>query len=131
MNKRERRWFDEQLEVVLETLPPHLLQMLEDVPLIVEDHPSEEVMAEMDVEYLDELCGLYDGVPLTAGSERETRATPDCILIYRQGILSEAADDDGQVSEDELRRQIRITVLHEIGHHHGLGEEDLRELGYG
>jgi len=56
---------------------------------------------------------------------------PDTVTIYREGILSAAADRHGRISTKRLREQIRITILHEIGHHHGLTEEDLRKLGYG
>jgi predicted Zn-dependent protease with MMP-like domain len=54
----------------------------------------------------------------------------DAIYIYRQGILALATDHQGKIDDLELRRQIRITVLHELGHHHGIGEKELRTLGY-
>jgi predicted Zn-dependent protease with MMP-like domain len=44
--------------------------------------------------------------------------------------MAMATNDDGKISRKELRRQIRITVLHEVGHHYGLSEQDLKELGY-
>ena len=56
---------------------------------------------------------------------------PDVVTIYREGILSAAADRRGRISGDRLRQQIRITILHELAHHHGLTEEELRKLGYG
>lgn len=56
---------------------------------------------------------------------------PDVITIYREGILRASADRRGRISNDRLREQIRITILHELGHHHGMTEDDLEELGYG
>jgi predicted Zn-dependent protease with MMP-like domain len=131
LNAHARRRFDEQLELVLEQMPPMIHELIERVPLHVEDYPSEEVMEQTGVEYIDDLCGLYTGIPLGEKSVWHSGTMPDVITIYREGILSASADRQGRISIKRLREQIRITVLHEIGHHHGLSEEDLRKLGYG
>ena len=131
MNPRERCRFDEQLEGVLERLPPMIHELLERVPLHVEDYPSEEVMEQMDMEYIDDLCGLYTGIPIGEKSVTHSGTMPDVVTIYREGILSAATDAQGRIATDRLREQIRITVLHELAHHHGLTEDDLRKLGYG
>ena len=131
MNPRTRSRFDEQLEGVLERLPPMIHELIERVPLHVEDYPSEEVMERMDVEYIDDLCGLYTGIPIGEKSVMHSGTLPDVVTIYREGILSAAADEQGRITTDRLREEIRITVLHELAHHHGLTEEDLRKLGYG
>jgi len=78
-----------------------------------------------------DLCGSDAGVPLTERALEDTGEMPDSVHLYRMGILEESADEDGRVDEAELERQIRITVLHEIGHHFGLSESDLEERGYG
>lgn len=127
----ERRHFDEQLEWVLERLPPMVHELIERVPLHVEDYPSDEVMDQMDVEYIDDLCGLYTGIPIGEKSVMHSGTMPDVVTIYREGILTAAADRQGEISTDRLREEIRITILHELAHHHGLSEEDLRKLGYG
>ena len=127
---QDRTRFDEILEQVLAELPEAVHKILDEVPLIVEDHPSPEVMREVDVRAFDELCGLHDGIPLTEPEHRRYRSGPEGILIYRAGIMSLARKADGKISRGELRRQIRITILHEVGHHYGLSEEDLKELGY-
>ena len=88
-------------------------------------------MRDRDVEYLDDLCGLYTGIPLTQRSIEHSGTLPDVVTIYREGILTAAADRHGRIRNDRLREEIRITILHELGHHHGLTEDDLRELGYG
>jgi predicted Zn-dependent protease with MMP-like domain len=131
VNFRSRRRFDEQLEWVLERLPPMIHELIEKVPLHVEDYPSEEVMEQMDVQYLDDLCGLYTGIPIGEKSVSHSGTLPDVVTIYREGILTAAADRQGRITTERLREEMRITILHELAHHHGLTEEDLRRLGYG
>jgi predicted Zn-dependent protease with MMP-like domain len=127
----DRERFDAQVEIVLAALPPQIHDILERVPMHVEDYPSEEVMINRRVRYRDDLCGLYTGVPLTERSITHSGTLPDVITIYREGILRASADRRGRIRNDRLREQIRITILHELGHHHGMTEDDLRELGYG
>jgi predicted Zn-dependent protease with MMP-like domain len=131
MNDRARRRFDEQLELVLERLPPLVHELIERVPLHVEDYPSDDVMDRMNVEYIDDLCGLYTGIPIGEKSVTHSGTLPDVVTIYREGILSAASDRRGRITVDRLREEIRITILHELAHHHGLTEDDLRKLGYG
>ncbi len=130
MNPEERDHFDRLVEQVLDELPDDLRRRFEEVPLVVEDFPSDEVMDAMDIEHIDMLCGLHSGIPLTERSVEHSGTLPDQIEIYREGILTATADGDGYVSEPELLHQIRVTVLHELGHHFGLDEDDLRTLGY-
>jgi len=131
LTARERDRFDALLEEVLAELPGWVLKLLDEVPLIVEDHPSDELVKELELEDPGDLCGLHDAIPLTEPEARHHRHLPEQLFIFREGVLNSAADDEGRVRKSELRRQIRITVLHEIGHHCGLEEEDLEELGYG
>lgn len=127
---QDRKRFDEILEQVLAALPDEVHKILDEVPLIVEDHPSPDVMKEIEIRRRDEICGLHDGIPLTEPENRAWRSQPEGILIFRAGIMAMARRRDGKISRNELRRQIRITILHEVGHHYGLSEEDLKELGY-
>jgi predicted Zn-dependent protease with MMP-like domain len=130
VHPRDRKRFDDQVDKVLAELPPQVRELLDRVPLHVEDHPSEDVMIDRGVEYLDDLCGLYTGIPLTQRSIEHSGMLPDVVTIYREGILTAAADRNGHICNRRLREEIRITILHEVGHHHGMTEEDLRELGY-
>jgi predicted Zn-dependent protease with MMP-like domain len=125
-----RRIFDMELEKVLAVMPPLVHQLLEKVPLYVEDYPSDQIMKEMELQYRDDLCGLYTGIPLNERSISQSGQLSDVVTIYREGIWSLAADDSGHVSRKQLRHDIRITILHELAHHHGLSEEELEELGY-
>jgi predicted Zn-dependent protease with MMP-like domain len=119
------------LEEVLAELPPEIHKLIEEVPLHVEDYPSRDVLARTRVWRRDRLCGLYTGIPLGDRSVEQSGALPDVVTIYREGILASARDARGRIGKERLRREIRITILHELGHHHGLDEDDLRDLGYG
>ena len=131
MKRSLRDHFDQQLETVLGELPEGIHTLLEKMPLHVEDHPSKEVLRTTGVRRRENLCGLYTGIPLTERSVEHSGTPPDVVTIYREGVMAAARDARGNVSEESLRREIRITVLHEIGHHHGLDEDDLTKLGYG
>jgi predicted Zn-dependent protease with MMP-like domain len=130
MNAQLRRYFDEHLEQVIPKLPPRVRQLLDEVPLYVEDHPSPSVMNQLGIRRRGDLCGLYTGVPLPSRSVHHAPVLSDVIHIFREGIISMATRPDGHIDSEELRRQIRVTILHELGHHHGLDEAELRQLGY-
>ena len=131
MNVKLRELFDTQLEAVLAELPQQVHDLLDEVPLVVEDYPSREIMRRMRVRHRGDLCGLYTGIPLIHRSVEHWGTPSDVIHIYREGILSISRRTDGTISLPRLRKQIRKTILHELGHHHGLTERELRELGYG
>jgi len=130
MNESTRRWFDEQLEWVLARMPARVHELLDEVPLYVEDHPPRKLLRQLGVHRRDQLCGLYTGIPLTERRVEASGVLSDAIRIYREGILATATDPHGALDVAELRRQIRITILHELAHHHGLDEAELRDLGY-
>jgi predicted Zn-dependent protease with MMP-like domain len=105
--------FDDHVRAALDLLPPHLAAALRNVAVVVEDENPED----------PDLFGLYEGVPLP---ERVDMAgsLPDRIAIYRLPLEEEFPDPA------ELEEEIRITVLHELGHYFGLDEDRLAELGY-
>ncbi len=128
LGDRERTRFDRLLEAVLETLPDELHDLLEEAPLVVDDRPEPALLAELGLEDDPEsLCGLHSGLPLTERSV-EQPWTGEVIHLFRAGIRSEAGG--AEASDADLVREIRITLLHEIGHHFGLDEDDLAALGY-
>jgi predicted Zn-dependent protease with MMP-like domain len=130
MKPELREIFDQQLERVLPELPQQVRDFMENVPLVVEDYPSPEMMRRVGVRHRSALCGLYTGIPLNRRSINDWGVPSDVIHIFRQGILSQARTQGG-IDDEELRKQIRFTILHEYGHHVGLSERDLRALGYG
>ncbi len=127
VRRRDREHFDQLLEAILDSLPAHLLERLEEVPVIVDDEPTLEQLEDLHLDpNATELCGLHWGVPLTNRSVEDPSRLPDTIHIFRGPIMRLCADE-----ESDLQQQIRITLLHELGHHFGLDEDDLEALGYG
>ncbi|TWT41751.1 Possibl zinc metallo-peptidase [Phycisphaerae bacterium RAS1] len=119
-----RAEFDRAVEEALAEIPPEFKPHLENVMIEVCDRPEPQFCAEHDVP--DDLLGLYVGVPLDEKmSDLRAASMPDRIFIFRHNLC------DMCESYDELIDEIRITVLHEVGHHFGMDEEGLDELGYG
>jgi predicted Zn-dependent protease with MMP-like domain len=128
LDDRVRSHFDAMLESLLEELPPRLHELLEEAPLVVDDRPDPRLLAELDMhDDPDGLCGLHSGVPLTERSVEDPWAA-EVIHLFRAGIIAVAGGEDA--TDADLLREIRITLLHEIGHHFGLDEDDLAALGY-
>jgi predicted Zn-dependent protease with MMP-like domain len=101
------------VQAALDGLPAEIGLALRNVAVVVEDENSED----------PELFGLYHGVPLTERGD-DVGLLPDKISIYRIP-LEESFQD-----QDELREEIRVTVLHELGHYFGLDEQRIADLGY-
>ena len=138
MNKTKRNKFDEQVEWVLARLPKNVLRLLHEVPLHVEDQPAKRLMRELKIEEPDELCGYFSGVPYTEGRHfgavsfsSTGEPVSNSITIFRQGIIAIARDEWGKVKRSSLREQIRITILHELAHLHGMDDNEIAEIGYG
>jgi len=118
---------------VIAELPDDLRSLLEEVPAVVDDWAPKELAREVGVPCRRDLCGLYTGIPLTERSVQHSGVLPEEIHLYRGAILMSASAGRGRThagSDGRLLREIRITLLHEMGHHFGLSEEDLREAGY-
>lgn len=174
MTEAERERFDALVEEAIETLPPRFREALEELPVVVVDRPSRELVRQLRREGVlpppepgamrpgderggdsgddgddgeisdDELLGLHSGVALTERSVNDSGTLPGTIHIFREGVVLLAGgwggwEDDRppeeQVpealeAEDEIFEEIRITLLHELGHHFGLDEDDLERLGY-
>ena len=120
----------ERFDALLEQLPGELRQLMEEVPLIVEDEPGAALKEDLALDEAGELLGLHWGTPLTDRSVSMPWGLPDRMMLFRGPILRIAGWRRGR-SERALAEQIRITLLHEIGHHFGLDEDQLAELGYG
>ncbi len=118
------RTFRGLLDEALSLVPGEFRPYLAGVPVGVEDWPADALLDELGVPEEETLYGLYAGRPLTEG-EAQSGDLPPRITIYRGPLLADCRD------EDELREEIATTVIHEIAHHFGIGEERLRELGWG
>jgi predicted Zn-dependent protease with MMP-like domain len=117
--------FAELVERALAELPPQFAAALEEVPVEIRPASTAAERRRAGVERDGLLLGLYHGIPRTERSVEHSGTMPDVIYVYQEDV--ELAVD----SERELVDEVRITVLHELGHHFGLDEDDLDELGYG
>ncbi len=116
--------FDRALQEALSELPAMFRDALGNVAVVVEEWPPDWLLDDLGVPSGDTLYGYYHGVPLPERSFQDSGNLPDKISVYR-GPLEEDFPDPG-----ELSREIRITLLHEIGHYFGMDEEELARLGY-
>jgi len=105
--------FEEMVGKALDGLPDELGRLMRNVAVLVEHGQGPPG-----------LLGLYEGVPLTRRSTHYAGVLPDRITIYRRAICADAW------SEWEVEEQVRKTVIHEVAHHFGIGDERLRELGW-
>ena len=110
---RER--FEELVAEALDGLPPHIHRMLDNVVITVD---------EVDPGGAD-LLGLYHGIAITERTHDYTFALPDEVTLFRQPLMAMCVD------EAQLAHQIAVTVGHELGHHLGIDDDRLHELGWG
>lgn len=129
MTDEHRNLFDELVERTIEALPPALRQMLDEVPVIVDDAPEQALLDELGEDDDDGLLGLHTGVPLTERSI-ESEDAPSEIRLFRDAIVAHAGGWEGPDAGERIGEEIRITLLHELGHQFGLDEDDLEQLGY-
>jgi predicted Zn-dependent protease with MMP-like domain len=107
--------FEELVADALDSIPRRFMAQMSNVVVLVEDiHPDNP-----------NLLGLYHGVALTSRTSYYSGVLPDRITIYRLPILRICSSDEDVV------RQVRVTVVHEVGHHFGIDDETLHELGWG
>jgi predicted Zn-dependent protease with MMP-like domain len=115
--------FDRAVKAALDELPDEFRPYLENVVVEVRARPDAALLEAYDE--TDDLLGLYVGVPLEEkGPERAGAPLPDRVAVFRDNLCALCE------TYEELIEEIRITVLHEIGHHFGLDEDRLAELGY-
>ena len=104
--------FEELVAEALDSIPEELGRRMENVVVRVVDDSRPG------------LLGLYEGIPLTHREQYGGMAMPDRISIYRRPILARA------LSEEDVVRQVRVTVIHEVAHHFGISDQRLEELGW-
>ena len=104
--------FEEMVGDALDTLPSGLARLMRNVAVVVEDGTDPH------------LLGLYHGVPLTARTSHYSAVLPDKITIYRLAICARCH------TEQQVIDEVRTTVVHEVGHHFGIDDDRLHELGW-
>ncbi len=110
-----RRRFEELVSDALDELPPELTRAMDNVVVLVGDRNSEE----------PSLLGLYEGIALTERTSQYGGVLPDRITVYQDALLDVCS------TEDEVTREVAVTVVHEIAHHFGIDEQTLHDLGWG
>ena len=107
----------------LATVPAELARFVHNVVIRVEEFPDEEVEEAMDLESPFDLLGLYRGVSLNRKSVSGQAHDVDMIFLYRRPIL-----DYWSETGEDLFQLVRHVLIHEIGHHFGLSDEDMERL---
>ncbi len=123
-----RREFNSLVEEALASLPKKYRALLENIVVIVEDRPSEESGAPD-----DDLMGEFIGVPRTEKRAWDTAAEPDRVVLYQKNIEAYARDcaanePAGPRLAEIIREEVRLTVLHELGHYFGMDEDQLEDV---
>jgi predicted Zn-dependent protease with MMP-like domain len=118
--RRDRQRFERLVRKAIDSLPPGVHLMMENVEIVVEDEPTLEQRGESE----DGPLGLYEGVPHEDRGSSYNMILPDKITIFR-GPLERAA-----TTPSELFAEVRATVIHEVAHHFGMDEWQIAELGY-
>lgn len=119
-----RQEFRRLVSQAIASLPPLVTERLLNVEVVVQAWPTREELAMAGTGPAETLFGLYIGMPLTERSSSYGMVLPDKITLYQRPI-EEVCRTTGEVQE-----QIRTTLLHEIGHHFGLSEDELERAGY-
>ncbi len=108
--------FEALVAAALEAVPTEIARLVDNVVFVIElDAPADD----------PELLGLYEGIALTERDSNYLATLPDRVTVYRQPILRMCT------TRDEVVREVRITVVHEIAHHFGIDDDRLHDLGYG
>jgi predicted Zn-dependent protease with MMP-like domain len=112
--------FESLVEEALDSLPERFAQLLGNVVVVIEDEPDDEDLEVLDSDDPDdELLGIYRGIALPRRTHDMLPNLPDQIAIFRGPILRVARD------RREAVREIRETVIHELGHYFGLNDDDM------
>ena len=121
------RLADEDLDRVMKdaiaTLPPRIRKAIDEVAILVEEYPDEHLLKEADPPFPPDLLGLFTGTSLAERSTLSSGAAPNTIHVFKRNIELYGGN------REEVVAELRVTLLHEIGHYLGLDEEELEALG--
>jgi len=109
-----------------EELPAEFRSLVDDIAFVVEDFPDEETMKALGLDTEFELLGLFHGADLASRRANRGRTEPTMIVLYRRPILDYWAEHN-----ESLRAIVRHVLIHEIGHHFGLSDEDMETIEAG
>ena len=117
----EESAFREAAATAIDNLPRSIREYVDDVPVLIQDYPSDELIASENVS--PQILGLYMGIPSTEAEMSHQQDDLNRVILFKQNLEKVCRD------RADLVEQIQVTVRHEIGHHLGLSEEDLERLG--
>lgn len=120
-----KKRFAELVEQAIDELPSQFRDFIEEVPVEIKQRPSRKLLKNVGLAEDELLLGLYQGVSLTSRSVQDSGTAPSMIYIFQEDVELCAE------REEDLVREVRVTLLHELGHHFGMSERDLERLGYG
>jgi predicted Zn-dependent protease with MMP-like domain len=107
----------------LRRLPEPFSESISDIVLLVHDFADDETLRAMGMDDPFELSGLYEGIPLTERSVEQSGTLPERIFLCRRPILDEWA-----AGEETLEHLVAHVLIHEVGHHFGLSDDDIHAL---
>lgn len=119
-----RDTFDRVVREVLTTLPPDLTKALDTVQIVVKEAPTREDLERAGLGPDDDLYGFFDGVSLPEKSATYPDPFPDRVVLYRRALTEDFPDPS------DLKREIRVTLIHELGHFFGMDEDEIAQRGY-
>lgn len=117
-----RNEFRDLVDEALDGIPPNFREAMQNIAIVVEDDPTPEQLAEVEIDPPDTLLGLYEGTPLTERQWGDGNRLPDKITLF-QCPIEDASDD-----EDDVVVAIGETLIHEIGHYFGLSEDEIQAI---
>ena len=117
----------EEIEAIareaMRRLPEPFAGHLAHVVLHVDEYADDELLAEMGIDHPLDLTGVYEGIPIGQRSVDTSGTLPDRIRLFRQAILAEWAEEG-----EPFEHLVRHILIHEVGHHFGLSDEDMHAL---
>ncbi|MDI6766758.1 MAG: metallopeptidase family protein [Bacteroidota bacterium] len=122
----EKEEFEKIVERAFEKLPDNFKEAIENVGIVVEDYPTDDIVIQMKLPSRYHLLGLYQGVPLKGRGSwyGMTPVAPDKISLYQKNIEGVCRSDN------EIEKKIVEVLIHEIGHYFGMSEKEIRDAGY-
>jgi predicted Zn-dependent protease with MMP-like domain len=122
MNQRE---IQKEAARVLDELPDEFRERLHNIAVVVQKRPTRSQLHLIGLDpHTDTVYGLYEGVPLADRSSLFPPILPDKITIFSEPLLRDFPHPE------QLREQIRITIIHEIAHYFGMNDDEIEKLGY-
>jgi len=118
------REMEAMARAALDRLPQQFANQMGEIVLLVEDWPDTDILDSLGIDSPRQLTGVYEGIPLTERSISHTGTMPDRVRLFRRPILDEWAARGNETIE----HLVAHVVVHEIGHHFGLSDDDMHAL---